>query len=282
MIFTTRSLAYKFSLLSFSLPSPIHHVSTSHYTCNGLPDTVNPVVYTLPCLVGSWASSELVVWQLVVRFCAFLHVANNASVTLSSQNSVKSYYMGTIVYYENNNINGALNQCLTERKKVKMSVKAYMDSRRHLIPWFSCPQNQKLPALGNVGHTLKSVSVSASRLNLHHQHQDCSRSSSTAAPTPVSACFPALNNNSNSTNNNNVLDTSPSLQRLDPHGRRLPLTPAGKYMLTYFYVFTKVLQYIGVEYFTMMLLIVAYRNTIFFARKFSHHKRDKIVSNYRL
>ncbi|KAJ9577021.1 hypothetical protein L9F63_006404, partial [Diploptera punctata] len=55
---------------------------------------------------------------------------------------------------------------------------------------------------------------------------DCSRSSSTAAPTPVSACFPALNNNSNSTNNNNVLDTSPSLQRLDPHGRRLPLSPA--------------------------------------------------------
>lgn len=111
-----------------------------------------------------------------------------------------------------------------------MSVKAYMDSRRHLIPWFSCPQSQKLPALGSTGH-LKSVSVSASRLNHHQQqHQDSSRSSSTAAPTPVSACFPVLNNNNTNTsnNNNNVLDSSPSLQRLDPHGRRLPLTPAGK------------------------------------------------------
>lgn len=94
------------------------------------------------------------------------------------------------------------------------------------------PESQKLPALGSTSH-LKSVSVSASRLNLHHhhhhqQHQDSSRSSSTAATTPVSACFPVLNNNNNNTsnNNNNVLDTSPSSQRLDPHGRRLPLTPA--------------------------------------------------------
>ncbi|PSN42817.1 Dual specificity tyrosine-phosphorylation-regulated kinase 2 [Blattella germanica] len=139
--------------------------------------------------------------------------------------------MGTIVNYNNNDINNILNQCLSERTKVNMSVKAYMDSRRHLIPWFSCPQTQKLPALGSTSH-LKSVSVSASRLNLHHhhhhQHQDSSRSSSTAAPTPVSACFPVLNNNNNNTsnNNNNVLDSSPSLQRLDPHGRRLPLTPA--------------------------------------------------------
>lgn len=115
-----------------------------------------------------------------------------------------------------------------------MSVKAYMDSRRHLIPWFSCPQSQKLPALGSTSH-LKSVSVSSSRLNLHHhhhhqQHQDSSRSSSTAAPTPVSACFPVLNNNNNNASNinNNVLDSNPSLQRHDPHGRRLPLTPAGK------------------------------------------------------
>ncbi|XP_033610241.1 dual specificity tyrosine-phosphorylation-regulated kinase 4 isoform X3 [Cryptotermes secundus] len=89
-------------------------------------------------------------------------------------------------------------------------------------------ESQKLPALGSTGH-LKSVSVSASRLNHHQQqHQDSSRSSSTAAPTPVSACFPVLNNNNTNTsnNNNNVLDSSPSLQRLDPHGRRLPLTPA--------------------------------------------------------
>lgn len=141
--------------------------------------------------------------------------------------------MGAIVHTENG-ITNISSHCCPQRTKVKMSVKAYIDSRRHLIPWFSCPQSQKLPALGSTSH-LKSVSVSASRLNLHHhhhhqQHQDSSRSSSTAAPTPVSACFPVLNNNNNNTsnNNNNVLDSNPSSQRLDPHGRRLPLTPAGK------------------------------------------------------
>lgn len=139
--------------------------------------------------------------------------------------------MGATVHKENG-IN-ILKQCYPEKIKVKMSVKACMDSRRHLIPWFSCSQSQKLPALGSTSH-LKSVSVSSSRLNLHHhhhqQHQDSSRSSSTAAPTPVSACFPVLNNNNNNASNinNNVLDSSPSLQRHDPHGRRLPLTPAGK------------------------------------------------------
>jgi hypothetical protein len=138
------------------------------------------------------------------------------------------------IAHKENDIN-ILKQFNPKRIKLKMSVKAYMDSRRHLIPWFSCPQSQKLPALGSTSH-LKSVSVSSSRLNLHHQHhhqqqhQDSSRSSSTAAPTPVSACFPVLNNNNNNASNinNNVLDSSPSLQRHDPHGHRLPLTPAGK------------------------------------------------------
>ncbi|KDR18363.1 dual specificity tyrosine-phosphorylation-regulated kinase 4 isoform X2 [Zootermopsis nevadensis] len=137
--------------------------------------------------------------------------------------------MGATAHKENNvNI---LKQCNPKRIKVKMSVKAYLDSRRHLLPWFSCQQGQKLPALGSTSH-IKSVSVSSSRLNLHHhhhqQHQDSSRSSSTAAPTPVSACFPVLNNNNNNASNinNNVLDSSPPLQRHDPHGRRLPLTPA--------------------------------------------------------
>jgi hypothetical protein len=148
---------------------------------------------------------------------------------------VKIVYMGAIVHKEYD-INNILKECYPQRIKAQMSVKACMDNRRHLIPWFSCPQGQKLPALGSTSH-LKNVSVSASRLNIHHhhhhhhqQHHDSSRSSSTAAPTPVSACFPVLNNNNNNTsnNNNNVLDSSSPLQRLDPHGRRLPLTPAGK------------------------------------------------------
>jgi hypothetical protein len=163
--------------------------------------------------------------------------ANNALLTLSSHTTSDSehffIFMGAIVHKEND-ITNISSHCCPQRIKVKMSVKAYIDSRRHPIPWFSCPQSRKLPALGSTSH-LTSVSVSASRLNLHHhhhhqQHPDSSRSSSTAAPTPVSACFPVLNNNNNNTsnNNNNVLDSNPSSQRLDPHGRRLPLTPAGK------------------------------------------------------
>ncbi|XP_046686045.1 dual specificity tyrosine-phosphorylation-regulated kinase 2-like [Homalodisca vitripennis] len=60
---------------------------------------------------------------------------------------------------------------------------------------------------------------------------ESSRSSSTATTPVLAPSFPHLNNNNNTTahnnnNNNNNNSASPSPQRLDPHGRRLPLSPA--------------------------------------------------------
>ncbi|XP_054282230.1 dual specificity tyrosine-phosphorylation-regulated kinase 4-like isoform X2 [Macrosteles quadrilineatus] len=60
---------------------------------------------------------------------------------------------------------------------------------------------------------------------------ESSRSSSTATTPVLAPSFPHLNNNNNTSHNNNNSthnnnnSGSPSPQRLDPHGRRLPLTP---------------------------------------------------------
>nr|CAD7438693.1 unnamed protein product [Timema bartmani] len=104
--------------------------------------------------------------------------------------------------------------------------------------------HQKLPALGG------GVVTASSRLHAvaaaTAPHGDCGRTSSAAAAqqhqasTPVSGCLPPVlhpqNNGNNSyhavtNNNNNTSNGNSGGERLDPHGKRLPLSPQGQHNL---------------------------------------------------
>nr|CAD7195251.1 unnamed protein product [Timema douglasi] len=125
-----------------------------------------------------------------------------------------------------------------------MSVKVkvgYLGPPPHLQSALFYPlqgHHQKLPALGG-GVVTASSRLHAVAAAAAAPHGDCGRTSSAAAQqhqasTPVSGCLPPVlhpqNNGNNSyhavtNNNNNTSNGNSGGERLDPHGKRLPLSP---------------------------------------------------------
>lgn len=130
-------------------------------------------------------------------------------VTSANVPSPGSLHLSKDVLAKFNEFNGAT-------KAAQQSV----HKLRHGMPTKNPPE--QLPALKNAIRSNPSGALPAPK-------SESSRSSSTATTPVFTFCFVQPNNNNNTTsqnnNNNNNNSGSPSPQRLDPHGRRLPLSP---------------------------------------------------------